>query len=131
MIARSARGATRSAKLSRRPQEIQRRERFTSSIKSAEAENRRLAKRLAAIIQQTGEEIRHLELTLTSMEDECHSLRYERDAMESTLDEEQKRATKQLVRLSRSTLMFVWRLRGEPLLHKMIRLSDKTLSLKR
>jgi hypothetical protein len=65
------------------------------------------------------------------MEDECHSLRYERDAMESTLDEEQKRATKQLVRLSRSALMCVGRLRGEPLLHKMIRLSDKALSLKR
>lgn len=47
------------------------------------------------ITEQTSAEIRHLELTITSMEDECHSLRYERDSMEGQLDGERQRATKQ------------------------------------
>ena len=62
-----------------------RHERFATLIKAAEAENRRLKRRLELIERRSLDDVRQLELTVSSMEDECHSLRIERDMLAEEL----------------------------------------------
>lgn len=84
--------------------ESTRHERFASLIKAAEAENKRLAKRLAQADRRTADDIRQLELTITSMEEECHSLRIERDTMEEELARECNRASQHEFAAKRQTM---------------------------
>ena len=84
--------------------ESTRHERFATLIKAAEAENKRLAKRLAQTDRRTADDIRQLELTISSMEEECHSLRIERDAMEEELGRERNRATQHEFAAKRQTM---------------------------
>jgi hypothetical protein len=62
-----------------------RHERFATLIKAAETENRRLKHRLEQVERRSLDDVRQLELTVSSMEEECHSLRLERDALAEEL----------------------------------------------
>ncbi len=84
--------------------ESTRHERFATLIKAAEAENKRLAKRLAQADRRTADDIRQLELTISSMEEECHSLRIERDTMEEELVRERNRASQHEFAAKRQTM---------------------------
>ena len=84
--------------------ESTRHERFATLIKAAEAENKRLAKRLAQADRRTADDIRQLELTISSMEEECHSLRIERDAMDEELTRERDRASQHEYAAKRQTM---------------------------
>ena len=84
--------------------ESTRHERFATLIKAAEAENKRLAKRLAQTDRRTADDIRQLELTISSMEEECHSLRIERDTMEEQLMRERDRASQHEFAAKRQTM---------------------------
>ena len=84
--------------------ESTRHERFATLIKAAEAENKRLAKRLAQTDRRTADDVRQLELTISSMEEECHSLRIERDTMEEQLMRERDRASQHEFAAKRQTI---------------------------
>ena len=84
--------------------ESTRHERFATLIKAAEAENKRLAKRLAQADRRTTDDIRQLELTISSMEEECHSLRIERDTMEEEFQREWNRASQHEFAAKRQTM---------------------------